>query len=98
MVKSEDELGETLDRCLADTALKTLGAGTVGLLAAALFKRQFPLWLGLGMGLGMGIANCRHAMRKPFMRAAPANPDAKAANNNLVMVEEPGRAPEPQSQ
>ncbi|KAK6106740.1 hypothetical protein QQG55_25420 [Brugia pahangi] len=64
--KSEDELSETFDRCLADTAVKIVSAGSVGLIAAAIFKRQFPLWLGIGMGFGMGIANCRHDMRKSF--------------------------------
>lgn len=93
MKKSEDELGETFDRCLADTALKTLGAGTVGLVATAVFRKQFPLWLGLGMGLGMGIANCRHDMRKPFLHSK-SDPELKS---DLTIIEEPGRT-EPQPQ
>ncbi|VIO97393.1 MGC82625 protein, putative [Brugia malayi] len=71
--KSEDELSETFDRCLADTAVKIVSAGSVGLIAAAIFKRQFPLWLGTGMGFGMGIANCRHDMRKLILRFAPGS-------------------------
>ncbi|VDN94182.1 unnamed protein product [Brugia pahangi] len=71
--KSEDELSETFDRCLADTAVKIVSAGSVGLIAAAIFKRQFPLWLGIGMGFGMGIANCRHDMRKLILRFAPGS-------------------------
>ncbi|VDN03616.1 unnamed protein product [Thelazia callipaeda] len=62
--KSEDELNETLDRCLADTALKIVGAGTIGLIVGIVCKRQFPVWLGIGTGFGMGIANCRHDMKR----------------------------------
>uniref|UniRef100_A0A915PLB5 MICOS complex subunit MIC10 n=1 Tax=Setaria digitata TaxID=48799 RepID=A0A915PLB5_9BILA len=91
--KSEDELNETLDRCLADTALKTLSAGTVGLIAAAIFKRQFPLWLGLGMGFGMGIANCRHDMRKSFLN----DMQDLEQKSPLTIIEESGH-PEVQSQ
>uniref|UniRef100_A0A0R3RTS6 MICOS complex subunit MIC10 n=1 Tax=Elaeophora elaphi TaxID=1147741 RepID=A0A0R3RTS6_9BILA len=88
MKKSEDELSETFDRCLADTALKTVSAGTVGLIAAAIFKRQFPLWLSVGMGFGMGIANCRHDMRKSFIHSEQ-NSEHKS---NLKMIEESGNA------
>ncbi|VDK78747.1 unnamed protein product [Litomosoides sigmodontis] len=86
--KSEDELNATFDRCLADTALKTVSAGTVGLIAAAIFKRQFPLWLGVGMGFGMGIANCRHDMRKSFIHSKQESEQ----KSNLKMIEESGNA------
>ncbi|CAG9538763.1 unnamed protein product [Cercopithifilaria johnstoni] len=87
MKKSEDKLNETFDRCLADTALKTVSAGTVGLIAAAIFKRQFPLWLGVGMGFGMGIANCRHDMRK-FIHSEQDSEQ----KSSFKMIEEPGNA------
>ncbi|KAL3998012.1 hypothetical protein ACH3XW_13300 [Acanthocheilonema viteae] len=86
--KSEDELSETFDRCLTDTALKTVSAGTIGLIAAAIFKRQFPLWLGVGMGFGMGIANCRHDMRKSFIHSEQDS----AQKSSLKMIEESGNA------
>ncbi|KAM3721505.1 Protein MIX23 [Dirofilaria immitis] len=85
--KSEDELNETFDRCLADTALKTVSAGTVGLIAAAVFKRQFPFWLGLGMGFGMGIANCRHDMRKSFIHSKQDSEQI----SDLTIIEESGK-------
>ncbi|VDK62066.1 unnamed protein product [Onchocerca ochengi] len=84
--KSEDKLNETFDRCLADTALKTVSAGIVGLIAAAVFKRQFPLWLGLGMGFGMGISNCRHDMRQSFIHSK----QDLEQKSNLTMIEESG--------
>ncbi|OZC08929.1 hypothetical protein X798_04016 [Onchocerca flexuosa] len=84
--KSEDELNETFDRCLADTALKTVSAGIVGLIAAAVFKRQFPLWLGLGMGFGMGISNCRHDMRKSFIYSKQDSEQ----KSSLTLIEESG--------
>lgn len=86
MKKSEDELNETFDRCLADTALKTVSAGTVGLIAAAIFKKQFPLWLGVGMGFGMGIANCRHDMRRSFIHSIQDSEQKPS----LKMIEESG--------
>lgn len=85
MVKSEEVLGELFDRCAADTALKTFGAGAIGVITAALVRRQFPLWLGIGFGLGMGIANCRHDMMVPFSRRRENNSD------DLTFVEEPAR-------
>ncbi|EFO22337.1 hypothetical protein LOAG_06147 [Loa loa] len=84
--KSEDQLNETFDRCLADTALKTVSAGTVGLITAAIFKRHFPLWLGVGMGFGMGIANCRHDMRKSFIHFQQDSEQ----KSSLKMIEESG--------
>lgn len=84
--KSEDELNATFDRCLADTALKTVSAGIIGLIAAATFKRQFPLWLGVGMGFGMGIANCRHDMRKSFIHSKQESEQ----KSSLEMIEESG--------
>lgn len=92
--RSEDELDETFDRCLADTTLKTLGACTIGALTAALIKRPFPFWLALGMGIGMGIANCRHDMSRPFKQRKCRLTDSKS---DLTVIEEhPGGAPQTQ--
>lgn len=85
--KSEDELDAMFKRCLADTTAKMLGAGTIGLVTAALLKKQFPLWLGLGMGFGMSIANFRHDMRKSFA-SSKSNSEQKP---NLTVIEESGR-------
>uniref|UniRef100_A0A0N5B107 MICOS complex subunit MIC10 n=1 Tax=Syphacia muris TaxID=451379 RepID=A0A0N5B107_9BILA len=67
--KSENELGEKLDRCLADSLLKIAGGAAIGIIASvALFKsRSFPIWFGSGIGLGMGWNNCRHDLQNPYV-------------------------------
>ncbi|KAL3124073.1 hypothetical protein niasHT_004662 [Heterodera trifolii] len=64
---SENELGRTLDQCLADTALKILAGGSIGVVTAlALFKgkRSWPVWLGTGVGIGMGFNNCQNQLKR----------------------------------
>ena len=49
---SEDEFGERIDRCVADTLLKTAGGFALGLITSfALLKgRAGPIWFGTGIG------------------------------------------------
>ncbi|XP_076320580.1 MICOS complex subunit Mic10-like [Tachypleus tridentatus] len=66
--KSEDEVGEKWDHCIADTFIK-MGSGLgVGIIFSVLmFKRKtWPLTFGIGAGLGMGISNCQHSLNQPF--------------------------------
>ncbi|VDD85077.1 unnamed protein product [Enterobius vermicularis] len=67
--RSENELGEKFDRCLADTLIKVAGGAAIGIIASvALFKsRSFPIWFGSGIGLGMGWSNCRHDLQSPYL-------------------------------
>jgi len=50
--KSEDEVSQKWDRCLADSLLKTSAGLAIGVVASfAIFKgRTFPIWLGTGIG------------------------------------------------
>ena len=67
--RSERELGNKLDRCLADSLLKVAGGVAIGIVASVtLFKsRSFPIWLGTGVGIGMGVSNCRHELQNPYL-------------------------------
>uniref|UniRef100_A0AAQ4PE86 MICOS complex subunit MIC10 n=1 Tax=Gasterosteus aculeatus aculeatus TaxID=481459 RepID=A0AAQ4PE86_GASAC len=63
------EHGRKWDRCLADTAVKTVTGLAVGVVfSVVLFKRRtWPVSLGSGLGLGMGYANCQHDFRSPYL-------------------------------
>uniref|UniRef100_A0A0N5BBK6 MICOS complex subunit MIC10 n=1 Tax=Strongyloides papillosus TaxID=174720 RepID=A0A0N5BBK6_STREA len=67
--RSENIVGEKIDRCLADTSFKVLGAASVGVVVSALLLkgRTFPIWLGLGFGLGSGWNNCNHDLKAPYL-------------------------------
>jgi inner membrane organizing system protein 1 len=69
-VRSEDELGIKLDRCLADTILKTTGGAALGVIASfVLLKREWAVkgtwsrerlagrtWpVWMGTGVGLGM-------------------------------------------
>nr|CAH8838541.1 unnamed protein product [Trichobilharzia regenti] len=65
---SEDILGLKLDKCFADTIIKT-GAGLFGgvIFSFLLTKRRpWPLIFGSGFGLGMGISNCNNDFKQPL--------------------------------
>ncbi|XP_003973310.1 MICOS complex subunit Mic10-like [Takifugu rubripes] len=63
-----DVQGRKWDRCLADTAVKTVTGLGVGIVFSILcFKRRiWPVSLGSGLGLGMGYANCQHELSSPY--------------------------------
>ncbi|CAI4232731.1 unnamed protein product [Auanema sp. JU1783] len=69
MARSEDVLGEKVDRCFADSLLKITGGVAIGIVASvAFFKgRSFPIWLGSGIGIGAGWSNCRHDLAQPTL-------------------------------
>jgi len=63
---SEQEIPSALDKCVADTLIKT-GAGVVtgGVLSLIVLRRRlWPVTLGAGIGLGMAMANCQHKLNK----------------------------------
>ncbi|CAB1434088.1 unnamed protein product [Pleuronectes platessa] len=63
------EQGRKWDRCLADTAVKTVTGLGVGIVFSVLFfkRRTWPVSLGSGLGLGMGYANCQNELRSPYL-------------------------------
>jgi len=66
VVRSEDELGNKWDHCLADTSIK-LGSGLgLGIVFSLLFfkRRAWPIVFGTGVGLGMGYTNCEHNLKR----------------------------------
>ncbi|XP_057702349.1 MICOS complex subunit Mic10-like [Corythoichthys intestinalis] len=64
-----DDHGRKWDRCLADTALKTVTGLGLGLVfSVILFKRRmWPVSFGAGLGLGMGYSNCQNDFRSPYL-------------------------------
>lgn len=41
--RSEDSLGRALDRCLADSALKTAGGAAIGIVFSVVLAKRCPL-------------------------------------------------------
>ncbi|KAM9813487.1 MICOS complex subunit MIC10-like [Neosynchiropus ocellatus] len=64
-----DVHGRKWDRCLADTAVKTLTGLGIGLVFSVVFfkRRTWPVTFGSGMGLGMGYGNCQHDFRSLYL-------------------------------
>ncbi|RCN46864.1 hypothetical protein ANCCAN_07043, partial [Ancylostoma caninum] len=69
MVRSEDQLGEKIDRCFADSLLKISGGIAIGIVASVAFfkSRSWPIWFGSGIGVGTGWSNCRHDLAQPYL-------------------------------
>uniref|UniRef100_A0AAY4EH20 MICOS complex subunit MIC10 n=1 Tax=Denticeps clupeoides TaxID=299321 RepID=A0AAY4EH20_9TELE len=66
---SEKELGQKLDRCLADSVVK-LGAGLgLGIVFSVVFfkRRTWPIAFATGAGLGMSYSNCQNDLRSPYI-------------------------------
>uniref|UniRef100_A0A3P8T8X2 MICOS complex subunit MIC10 n=1 Tax=Amphiprion percula TaxID=161767 RepID=A0A3P8T8X2_AMPPE len=64
-----EEHGRKWDRCLADTAVKTVTGLGVGIVfSVLLFKRRtWPVAFGSGLGVGMGYTNCQNDFRLPYL-------------------------------
>ncbi|XP_036415441.1 MICOS complex subunit Mic10-like [Colossoma macropomum] len=62
-----EDSGRKWDRCVSDSAVKTvLGLGVGALFSLLFFKRRsWPVAFGAGAGLGMAFSNCRHDFRSP---------------------------------
>ncbi|KAF8361082.1 hypothetical protein PRIPAC_88005 [Pristionchus pacificus] len=89
---SEDQLGEKVDRCFADSLLKISGGVAIGIVASvAFFKgRAFPIWLGSGVGIGAGWSNCRHDLNAPFLvhgKKVPTGTDAQGRPVYNIVVD-----------
>ncbi|XP_054641376.1 MICOS complex subunit Mic10-like [Dunckerocampus dactyliophorus] len=64
-----EEHGRKWDRCLADTAVKTVTGLGVGIVFSVLFfkRRTWPVSFGSGLGLGMACANCQNDFKSPYL-------------------------------
>ncbi|KJH46057.1 hypothetical protein DICVIV_07867 [Dictyocaulus viviparus] len=92
MVRSEDELGEKIDRCFADSLLKISGGIAIGIVASVAFfkSRSWPIWFGSGVGLGMGWSNCRHDLAQPYIlhgKKIPVDQDAEGKTTYAILPE-----------
>jgi len=69
IVRSEDELGKKIDRCLANGLLKVGGGLGIGIIfSVLLFKRRsWPITFGTGVGLGMSFSNCQNDFQSPYL-------------------------------
>ncbi|ESO90436.1 hypothetical protein LOTGIDRAFT_217865 [Lottia gigantea] len=67
-VRSEDILGQKWDRCLSDTAIKSVSGLGLGIVFSVIFfkRRIWPVAFGTGIGFGMAYANCQHDFQSPF--------------------------------
>ncbi|XP_065061585.1 MICOS complex subunit Mic10-like [Rhopilema esculentum] len=64
--RSEEEIGEKVDKCLTDGLIKAGAGGALGaVFSILLFKRKgWPVAFGVGTGLGMAVSNCQHQFKQ----------------------------------
>lgn len=67
--KSENDLSQKFDLCVADTLVKIGGGLATGVLFSLIvFKRKsWPVTLGVGVGAGMGFQNCQSKLNAPYL-------------------------------
>ncbi|EFP13051.1 hypothetical protein GCK72_004042 [Caenorhabditis remanei] len=93
MTRSEDEVGQKIDRCFADSLLKVTGGVAIGIVASVAFfkSRSWPIWFGSGVGLGTGWSNCRHDFASPYVlhgKKIPAGQDSNGKPTYNIIPEQ----------
>ncbi|XP_021366469.1 MICOS complex subunit Mic10-like [Mizuhopecten yessoensis] len=69
--RSEDVIADKWDKCIVDTALKTISGATIGgILSLTRFGKtkggtRWSLLFFTGVGFGMGLANCNNELKYP---------------------------------
>ncbi|PAA81092.1 hypothetical protein BOX15_Mlig030933g1, partial [Macrostomum lignano] len=83
---TEDYISNKTDRCLSDTAIKTVSGLGIGILCSVLFlrRRPWPAVLGTGIGLGMGVANCDNDFKTPHSLVSQQIRVAQRQNDPLL--------------
>eukprot|EP00794_Sanderia_malayensis_P015306 gene15306-16883_t len=90
--RSEDEVGEKVDRCVTDSLVKTGAGAALGIVFSLLiFKRKpWPIAFGTGTGFGMALSNCQHEFKKIYPDTAYSiNAKVEDAPHAITTEEEP---------
>ncbi|CAG0918465.1 unnamed protein product [Notodromas monacha] len=69
VTRSEEQVSQKYDKCLADAVVKFGGGLAVGMVfSVVLFKRRmWPAIFGAGLGTGIAYGNCQNSLNEPFL-------------------------------